>query len=187
MDIASEQLIPAPQAEVWRGLNDPEVLKACIPGCETIERVDATHYRIALTARVGPVKAKFLGNLALADLDPPTSYSLSFEGSGGAAGFGKGSAQVRLAAQGAATLLTYSVKASVGGKFAQIGSRLIDSVAMKMAEEFFATFKQTMSRQAAAAPSAPAPRARSRLAWLLAAAIVAAALLAYLLARFVFP
>lgn len=182
MDLASEQIIPAPQAEVWRGLNDPEILKACIPGCETIEKIDDTHYSIALTAKVGPVKAKFLGNLVLADLDPPTSYSLAFEGSSGAAGFGKGSAQVRLAAQGsAATKLTYSVKASVGGRFAQIGSRLIDSVAMKMADEFFAKFKETMSKGAAASPSARSPYSRSRFAWLVAGVIVVA-VLAYLFA-----
>ncbi len=183
MDIESEQIIPAPQAEVWRGLNDPEILKACIPGCEAIEKIDETHYRIALTAKVGPVKARFLGNLVLSDLNAPTSYSLAFEGSAGAAGFGKGSAQVRLAAQGAATKLTYSVKASVGGRFAQIGSRLIDSVAMKMADEFFGKFKETMSKDAATAPIESSPYSRSCLAWLVAGVIVVA-VLAYLLATF---
>ena len=91
MEITGEQLIPVPQAEVWRGLNDPEVLKACIAGCEAIERVSDTEYRVVMVASVGPVKAKFNGKLVLSDLHPPNSYSLSFEGSGGAAGFGKGS------------------------------------------------------------------------------------------------
>src|SRR6266446_5998072 len=119
MEITGEQLIPVPQAEVWRGLNDPEVLKACIAGCEAIERVSDTEYRVVMVAAVGPVKAKFNGKLVLSDLNPPNSYSLSFEGSGGAAGFGKGSAQVSLKTEGAATRLTYSAKASVGGKLAQ--------------------------------------------------------------------
>src|SRR3979490_983800 len=125
MEMTGEQLIPVPQAEVWRALNDPEVLKACIAGCEAIERVSDTEYRVTMVAAVGPVKAKFNGKLVLSDLPPPNSYSLSFEGSGGAAGFGKGSAQVSLKTEGAGTRLTYSAKASVGGKLAQGGSRLI--------------------------------------------------------------
>src|SRR5437667_99690 len=103
MEITGEQLIPLPQAEVWRGLNDPEVLKACIAGCESIERVSDTEYRVAMVAAVGPVKARFNGKLVLSDLKPPDSYSLSFEGSGGAAGFGKGGAQVSLKTEGAGT------------------------------------------------------------------------------------
>ncbi|HSD53797.1 MAG TPA: carbon monoxide dehydrogenase subunit G [Burkholderiales bacterium] len=140
MEMTGEQIIPVPQLKVWEGLNDPEVLKACIPGCETIERVSDTEYRVAMTAAIGPVKAKFNGKLLLADLNPPTSYTLSFEGSGGAAGFGKGGARVALVPEGAVTKLSYKATAQVGGKLAQVGSRLIDGVAKKMADEFFQRF-----------------------------------------------
>ncbi len=156
MEMKGEQLIPVPQAEVWRGLNDPEVLKACIPGCESIERVTDTEYKVALTIAVGPVKAKFAGKLMLSDLNPPTSYALAFEGSGGAAGFAKGNANVRLSTEGSATRLSYSTKANVGGKLAQIGSRLIDGVAMKTANEFFAKFNEKMAPAAPAGSAAPA-------------------------------
>ena len=151
MEITGEQLIPVPQAEVWRGLNDPEVLKACIAGCEAIERVSDTEYRVVMVASVGPVKAKFNGKLLLSDLKPPNSYSLSFEGSGGAAGFGKGSAQVSLKTEGAGTRLSYSAKASVGGKLAQVGSRLIDGGARKMADDFFTAFNEKLAGPAAKA------------------------------------
>ena len=153
MEMTGEQLIPVAQAEVWRGLNDPQVLKSCIPGCETIDRVSDAEYRVAMVAAVGPVKAKFNGKLLLSDLNPPNSYSLSFEGSGGAAGFGKGSAHVSLKTEGAATRLSYTAKANVGGKLAQVGSRLIDGVAKKMADDFFVAFNRTLagaSGQAAA-------------------------------------
>ncbi len=153
MEMTGEQLIPVPQQKVWEGLNDPEVLKACIPGCETIERVSDTEYRVAMTAAVGPVKAKFNGKLLLADLKPPNSYTLSFEGSGGAAGFGKGGAQVALAPDGAGTKLSYKATAQVGGKLAQVGSRLIDGVSRKMADEFFQRFN---TRLAGPAPAAAA-------------------------------
>jgi len=156
MEMKGEQLIPVPQAEVWRGLNDPETLKACIPGCESIERVTDTEYKVALTIAVGPVKAKFAGKLMLSDLNPPTSYALAFEGSGGAAGFAKGNANVRLSTEGSATRLSYSTKANVGGKLAQIGSRLIDGVAMKTANEFFAKFNEKMAPAAPAGSAAPA-------------------------------
>ena len=151
MEMTGEQLIPVPQQKVWEGLNDPEVLKACIPGCETIEKVSDSEYRVAMTAAVGPVKAKFNGKLLLADLNPPTSYTLSFEGSGGAAGFGKGGAQVALAPEGAGTKLSYKATAQVGGKLAQVGSRLIDGVAKKMADEFFQRFNVQLAGPAPAA------------------------------------
>ena len=150
MEMTGEQLIPAAQAEVWRGLNDPEVLKACISGCESIVRLTDTEYTVVTTAAIGPVKAKFRGKLLLADLDPPNSYSLFFDGQGGAAGFGKGSAKVSLATEGAGTRLSYAVKAQVGGKLAQIGSRLIDGVARKMADEFFTRFAAVMTPEGAA-------------------------------------
>jgi carbon monoxide dehydrogenase subunit G len=173
MEMTGEQLIPVPQAEVWRALNDPEVLKACIAGCETIERVSDTEYRVALTASVGPVKAKFSGKLVLSDLNPPNSYSLSFEGSGGAAGFGKGGAQVSLKPEGSGTRLTYTAKAHVGGKLAQVGSRLIDGVARKMADDFFVAFNRKLAGPAAVeAASAPARRGIHPL-WWIALAVVA--------------
>ena len=151
MEMTGEQLIPLPQQRVWQALNDPEVLKACIPGCESIEKVADAEYKVAMTVSVGPVKARFSGKLLLSDLNPPNSYSLAFEGSGGAAGFGKGGAQVSLKSEGGGTRLSYKANASVGGKLAQVGSRLIDGVAKKMADDFFAKFNQTL------APVAPAP------------------------------
>jgi carbon monoxide dehydrogenase subunit G len=151
MEMTGEQLIPLPQQRVWQGLNDPEVLKACIPGCESIERVSDSEYRVAMTASVGPVKARFNGKLLLADVNPPTSYRLAFEGSGGAAGFGKGGAEVRLAPEGAGTKLAYTATAQVGGKLAQVGSRLIDGVAKKMADEFFQRFNDKLVGPAPAA------------------------------------
>jgi hypothetical protein len=140
-----EQLIPAPQADTWAALNDPEVLKACVPGCESIERVTDTEYAVLMTARVGPVAAKFKGKLTLSDLKPPSSYSIAFEGQGGVAGFGKGSAQVQLAPEAGATRLTYQVKANVGGKLAQIGSRLVDAAARKLADDFFNAFNEKVA------------------------------------------
>lgn len=167
MDMTGEQRIPLPRQQVWEALNDPAILKACIAGCESIERVTDTEYKVAMTAAIGPVKAKFAGKLVLSDLDPPNSYALAFEGSGGAAGFGKGGAKVRLAEDGAATLLTYEATASVGGKLAQIGSRLIDGVARKMAEDFFVRFNATVA-------PAPAPVVGTEAEVTLAAADAAA-------------
>ncbi len=127
------------------------MLKACIPGCESIEKVSDTEYKVAMTAAVGPVKAKFSGKLQLSDLNPPNSYSLAFEGSGGAAGFGKGSAQVSLAPEAGGTRLTYTARATIGGKLAQVGSRLIDAASRKMADDFFSRFNEVIAPQPAAA------------------------------------
>ena len=140
MEMSGEQLIPASQAATWAALNDPEILKACVPGCESIEKTAENEYVVLMTARIGPVSAKFKGKLALSDLDPPNSYSLAFEGQGGVAGFGKGGAKVQLLPEGGNTKLTYQVKANVGGKLAQIGSRLVDAAAKKLSEEFFNSF-----------------------------------------------
>ncbi len=140
MEMSGEQLIAAPQQAVWEALNDPEVLRACVPGCESIERTAENEYLVLMTARVGPVSAKFRGKLILSDIKPPVSYALTFEGQGGPAGFAKGGAQVRLAPQGLITKLSYDVKASVGGKLAQIGSRLVDAAAKKVADDFFRNF-----------------------------------------------
>ena len=140
MEMSGEQLIPASQAATWAALNDPEILKACVPGCVSIEKTAENEYVVLMTARIGPVSAKFKGKLALSDLDPPNSYSLAFEGQGGVAGFGKGGAKVQLLPEGGNTKLTYQVKANVGGKLAQIGSRLVDAAAKKLSEEFFNAF-----------------------------------------------
>jgi len=180
MEMTGEQLIPAAQVEVWRGLNDPEVLKACITGCESIEKLADTEYAIVTTAAIGPVKAKFKGKLKLTDLAPPNSYSLSFDGQGGAAGFGKGSVKVSLAAEGEGTRLSYVVKAQVGGKLAQIGSRLIDGVAKKLADDFFAAFNQNIAGPAPAAaeqPTEPTPSAAPL--WWVVSIIVVMFLLTY--------
>jgi uncharacterized protein len=143
--MTGEQLIPASQQDTWRALNDPEVLKACVPGCESITKVNENEYQVQMTARVGPVSAKFRGRLSLFDIKAPTSYSLAFEGQGGAAGFAKGAAQVKLSPQGNQTRLGYDVKANVGGKLAQIGSRLVDAAAKKVADDFFRNFTKRMT------------------------------------------
>lgn len=145
MEMTGEQLIEAPQQEVWRALNDPQVLRACVPGCESIELIGDNQYQVLMVARVGPVSAKFKGKLALTDIQPPDSYALGFEGQGGAAGFAKGGAQVRLSPDGAGTRLAYDVKANVGGKLAQIGSRLVDAAARKVADDFFRNFNEKLS------------------------------------------
>ena len=143
MEMTGEQLIAAPQKEVWDALNDPGMLKTCVPGCESIERSGENEFQVLMVARVGPVSAKFKGKLTLSDIKPPYSYSLAFEGQGGAAGFAKGGANVRLeSVAGDKTRLGYDVKASVGGKLAQIGSRLVDAAAKKVADDFFRNFNE---------------------------------------------
>ncbi len=191
MEMSGEQQIPLSQQRVWEALNDPEILKACIPGCESIDRVSDNEYKVAMTAAIGPVKAKFNGKLLLADLNPPHSYSLAFEGSGGAAGFGKGSAHVTLAPDGSGTVLAYKATASVGGKLAQIGSRLIDGVARKMADDFFARFNKTVAPAEASAPTAavqsnsPADRTAKRglPVWAWAAGVIVVLLIALYFVR----
>lgn len=141
MDMTGEQRIGASRERVWQALNDPEILKQCIPGCEELEKLSDTQYVAKVVAKVGPVKAKFSGKVTLSDLDPPSGYTITGEGSGGAAGFGKGGAKVSLAEDGpGATVLSYAAHATVGGKLAQIGSRLVDATARKMADDFFARF-----------------------------------------------
>jgi len=145
MEMSGEERIPASQADTWAALNDPEMLKACVPGCEAIDRTAENEYQVLMVARIGPVSAKFKGKLSLADLDPPNSYAIAFEGQGGAAGFGKGSARVQLAPDGEGTRLSYQVKANVGGKLAQIGSRLVDAAARKISQDFFAAFNEKVA------------------------------------------
>jgi carbon monoxide dehydrogenase subunit G len=149
MEMNGSRTVPADIETTWRALNDPEVLKACIPGCESVERVSDNEYRLTMTARVGPVSARFTGRIVLADIVAPTSYTLSFEGQGGAAGFAKGEARVTLTANEPGTRIDYQVKSQVGGKLAQIGSRLVDGAAAKVADDFFARFVDRFGKPAA--------------------------------------
>jgi carbon monoxide dehydrogenase subunit G len=148
MEMTGEQLIPLPQDATWRALNDTEILKACIPGCESIEKQSDNEYVLTMTARVGPVSAKFKGKMTLSDINPPHAYTLLFEGQGGVAGFAKGEANVNLAPEGDGTKLAYAVKAMIGGKLAQVGARLIDGVAKKIAEQFFTAFNEQAQQSA---------------------------------------
>lgn len=147
MDMTGEQRIEAGRDKVWAGLNDPEVLKACIPGCQSIEKLSDTELKASVTLKIGPVKASFAGKVTLSDLNPPESYTITGEGAGGVAGFAKGGAKVHLVEEGEATILHYEVKAQVGGKIAQLGARLIDGTAKKLAGEFFAAFGKAMAPQ----------------------------------------
>ncbi len=140
MDIKGEHFIPVPRQQVWAALNDVEVLKQAIPGCDSMTRLSDTDIEATVTAKVGPVKATFKGQVTLSDLDPPNGYSIRGEGKGGVAGFAKGGARVRLADAAGGTILQYDVDAAVGGKLAQIGARLIEGTARKLADEFFAAF-----------------------------------------------
>ena len=159
MEMTSTRTVPAPVEMVWAALNDLEVLKACIPGCDSIVPDGENAYRIAMAARVGPVAAKFSGRMQLADIDPPHGYTLSFDGQGGAAGFAKGEARVALAAaeNAKATALSYTVKAQVGGKIAQIGSRLVDGAAQKLADDFFGRFSDAVAVKAGVPPARVVP------------------------------
>lgn len=156
MDLTGEYRIPAPRETVWAALNNPEILKACIPGCEELNKTSDTELVARVVAKIGPVKAAFGGKVTLSDLDPPNGYTITGEGQGGAAGFAKGGAKVRLEAAdgGTATTLHYTADAQIGGKLAQIGSRLVEGTARKLADEFFAAFAV---QAAAGAPQAAAP------------------------------
>jgi len=146
MEMTGEQLVPAPQQAVWNALNDPAVLKECVPGCESIEPSGENQYQVLMVARVGPVSAKFKGKLTLSDVTPPQSYAIAFEGQGGTAGFAKGGAKVNLVSENQSqTKLSYAVQAHVGGKLAQIGSRLVDAAAKKIADDFFNRFNAKLS------------------------------------------
>ncbi len=157
MQMTGQYRIEAPRETVWEALNDVEVLRLCIPGVEEIEKTSDTSFTAKVRAKVGPVSARFAGEVTLSDLDPPKGYTISGEGKGGAAGFAKGGAKVSLEEDGAATLLNYDVDAQVGGKLAQIGSRLIDGTAKKMADDFFARFAETVGGAPAEAAPAAAP------------------------------
>ena len=141
MDMSGSETIQAPIDVVWRALNDPEILRQCIPGCEALEKQSDTQMTATVVLKVGPVKARFEGAVELSNLNPPNSYTITGEGKGGLLGFARGGADVSLVAEGAdTTILTYAVKADVGGKIAQLGSRLIDSTAKKLAGQFFTSF-----------------------------------------------
>lgn len=161
MKLSDEKRIDAPRDEVWRGLNDPEILRQSIPGCESLEQVSDTEFNAEVRAKVGPVKAKFKGSVQLSDLNPPESYRISGEGKGGAAGFAKGGALVTLTEDGGATILKYDVDADVGGKLAQIGGRLLEGTSKKLAGEFFDNFETALKGGSAeeAAPAAETPEA----------------------------
>jgi len=156
MDMTGEYRIAASRQAVWDALNDPEVLKAAIPGCQSLEKTSDTGFSAKVQAKVGPVKANFSGEVTLSEIDPPNGYTITGEGKGGAAGFAKGGAKVALEEDGDATLLKYTVHATVGGKLAQIGSRLIDSTAKKMANDFFGKFSEQVGGPAGEAEPAAA-------------------------------
>ena len=152
MDMSGSERIEAPVEAVWQALNDPEILRQAIPGCESLDKTSDTTMTAKVVLKVGPIKAKFEGAVELQNLNPPFSYTIAGEGKGGLAGFAKGGADVSLAADGRdATILTYTVKAEVGGKIAQLGSRLIDSTSKKLAGEFFAKFGELVGNSVAAA------------------------------------
>ena len=147
MEQTGEYRIPAPIEAVWSALNDAEVLCACIDGCESLTKIDDEHFEASVKLKLGPVRAAFKANIELVNLNPPQSYTLNLDVKGGAAGFGRGTADVELCDTGDGTRLNYDVHASVGGKLAQIGSRLIDATARKMADSFFNRFAQSFGGQ----------------------------------------
>jgi carbon monoxide dehydrogenase subunit G len=186
MELHGDRLIPASLETTWAALNDPETLKACIAGCESLERTGDDAYTAVVALKIGPVSARFKGNLKMTNVQAPTSYTINFDGQGGVAGFGRGSADVRLAPEGeAATRLSYAARAQVGGKMAQIGSRLIDATAAKITDDFFRAFEAYLQARApqpvGVPPALPAASARvhepaGTLGWVLAAIVVVVAL-----------
>ena len=182
MELQGERLMPASVDTTWAALNDPDALKACIAGCETLDRTGPDAYTAVVALRVGPVSARFKGNLQMTNVQAPNSYTINFDGQGGVAGFGKGSADVALTPQGAGTLLKYSARATVGGKMAQVGARLIDAAAGKITEDFFKAFEAHL--QAASAPAggeaavavraASGPAGTGKLWWWIGAVVVVA-------------
>ncbi|MGN6514357.1 MAG: CoxG family protein [Rhizomicrobium sp.] len=155
MDFSGRYPIPASPDIVWAALNDPEILKACIPGCEQMTKIDATHFEAAATLKIGPVKATFRGKVALEDLDPPHRCILKGEGQGGVAGFAKGEAEITLTPEGNGTALAYTAKANIGGKLAQIGQRLIDGAAKQIADDFFGRFAGAIAAASAVGSAGP--------------------------------
>ena len=158
MDLTGEYRIPANRKKVWAALNDDEVLRQCIDGCQELKKESDTEFSARVTAKVGPVKAKFSGRVTLSELDPPNGYTISGEGQGGVAGFAKGGATVKLTEDGAHTILNYAAKAEVGGKLASVGSRLIEGVAKKTADDFFGKFSEIVGAGAEASAEGAATK-----------------------------
>ena len=156
MDIKGEERIPVPIQTVWDGLNSTEILRQAIPGCESIERIGDNELQARVMIKLGPVSARFSGKVSMSDIRPLEGYTLNFEGSGGAAGFAKGSAEIRLSDEGHETLLTYNAKASIGGKLGQLGSRLIEGSAKKLSAEFFSAFAKAVGPDATSTKSVAA-------------------------------
>jgi uncharacterized protein len=148
MTMSGQYQLPALQQAVWEKLNDPAVLKACIPGCQELEKTGDNGFRAIATIKIGPVKATFKGSVTLSDIDPPNGYKISGQGEGGVAGFAKGGATVHLAPKDGGTLLTYNVEAQIGGKLAQLGQRLVNGAAKKVADDFFQNFATAVSPKA---------------------------------------
>jgi uncharacterized protein len=190
MQMLGERQIAAPRQVVWDTLNDARVLKSCLRGCDRLERVSEAKFEATIAARVGPIKTTFVGWVALSDIDPPTAYTISFEGKGGAAGFAKGRARVRLSEGGGGTLLQYAVDASLGGKMGQMGSRVVDGVARQLADDFFGQFAEIIGHSAdadnAVAPTAielQGKRPSPLQWWLVGLALTALALAGFFLLR----
>ncbi len=181
MQMQASRLISASPDRVWRALNDPAILRACIPGCDSFEPDGDNRYAVSAAIRIGPVSARFSGTVTLADIVDGVSYSLSFDASGGVAGFGKGRAEVALSPADGGTMLTYAVKSQIGGKLAQLGQRLIDGAAKSMADDFFRRFEQAVQAQEQTASGAvsiqpPASDAgRRNIPWIWLAGLAAAA------------
>jgi carbon monoxide dehydrogenase subunit G len=180
MELTNTRIVPAPPSVVWASLNDPAILKECLPGCESLERAGDNAFQAVMATRVGPVSARFTGRVTMSDIDPPNAYTLHFEGQGGAAGFARGEARITLAPEGERqTSLHYAAKAQVGGKLAQIGSRLVDGAAAKMTDDFFTRFVERVGAAAGGAPAAASVPATTGLAppggsaWIRYAAIIA--------------
>ncbi len=185
MELKGERLIPASVDATWRALNDPDILRDCIAGCQLIERTGQDAYEAVVAVRVGPVSARFKGKLQMSDVLPPNSYTIHFDGQGGVAGFGKGSAEVALAPEGEQTRLRYEARAQVGGKMAQVGSRLVDAAAAKITDDFFSAFEARLSpaRADAVAVSPAAGAVPSRVAWWIAGTVIALAAIGWWLYR----
>ncbi|MEZ5831340.1 MAG: carbon monoxide dehydrogenase subunit G [Dongiaceae bacterium] len=196
MELTGQERIAAPRTQVWQALNDPEILKACIPGCESIEMISPTEMKARVALKVGPIKASFAGQVTLSEIDPPNGYTISGEGSGGSVGGAKGSAQVRLTEDGGGSVLSYRVSSQVTGKIAQLGARLVDSAAQKLAGDFFGKFREVVSapvpaqtEMATAGHPAPVaagptmPAQGSPWPWFLAGAVAIGAILIWLALR----
>ncbi len=185
MELKQERSLPLSRETVWQALNDPGVLLACIPGCESFDRVEDNTYDAVVKAKVGPVSARFKGRVTLEDLQPPASYSMRFEGQGGQAGFVKGSASVTLEEYEGGCTVGYVAHATLGGKLAQLGSRLVDSAARKTANDFFDNFVEHMGggeEPADAGPAAPAAGSSRPWVWIAAGAVALVVILAVVLA-----